>query len=80
MRGSPLYDEDVDLVGGLIAATVAGRIVERSAFGRSQVIVTFESGSAQRAVGHCVCPTLISPLPGWTRCGLVRVYEPYRYS
>lgn len=71
-------DEDMTLARRIIAATVAGRIEERRAFGRSRVTVTFENGDSLHETGYDGCASLLVPQPGWTRWGRVIEYEPYR--
>lgn len=71
-------DEHRELALQIIAATVAGRIEERRAFGRSQVSVTFEDGTVKRATGYNGCGSLFVPQPGWTRWGRRTSYEPFR--
>jgi hypothetical protein len=73
-------DEDVALARRIIAATVAGRIEERKAFGRSHVVVTFEDGETIGETGYSGCASLLVPQPGWTRWGDRIRYEPYRSS
>lgn len=71
-------DEDRELARRIIAATVAGRIEERSAFARSQVSVTFEDGTVKRATGWNGCGSLFVPQPGWTLWGKRTSFEPFR--
>lgn len=73
-------DEDLAFARRIIAATVAGRIEERSAIGRSRVTVTFEDGMECHETGYNGCATLLIPQPGWTRWGLVKRYESYHTS
>ena len=71
-------EDDVTLGRRIIAATVAGRVQERSAFGRSQVVVTLDDGDTVRETGYSGCASLFVPQPGWTRWGRLTKYEPYR--
>jgi hypothetical protein len=73
-------DEDIALARRIIAATVAGRIEERRALGRSRVIVTLEDGEMIGETGYSGCASLLVPQPGWTRWGETTHYEPYRSS
>ncbi len=73
-------DEDIALARRIIAATVAGRIEERKAVGRSHVVVTFEDGETIGETGYSGCALLLVPQPGWTRWGDRIRYEPYRSS
>ena len=70
-------DDDVALARDIIAATVAGRVSERSAFGRSRVVVTLEGGGTVHETGYSGCASLLVPQPGWTRWGRLTDYEPY---
>jgi hypothetical protein len=71
-------DKDIALARRIIAATVAGRIEERRALGRSRVIVTLEDGETVGETGYAGCASLLVPQPGWTRWGETTRYEPYR--
>ena len=73
-------DEDIALARRIIAATVAGRVEERRAFGRSRVVVRFEEGETIGETGYSGCASLLVPQPGWTRWGERIRYEPYRSS
>ena len=70
-------DADIALAKGIVAATVAGRIEERSALGRSRVVATLEGGKTIHETGHNGCATLLVPQPGWTRWGKLTTFEPY---
>ena len=70
-------DDDIDLVRGIIDATVAGRVEERSALGRSRVTVTLGDGRTRHETGYFGCATLLVPQLGWTRWGKLTSYEPY---
>jgi hypothetical protein len=72
--------EDIRLARRIIAATVAGRVEERRAFGRSRVVVTFEDGETVGETGYSGCASLLVWQPGWTRWGELTRYEPYRLS
>lgn len=67
--------EDLLLGRDVIAAAIASRVVERSAWGRSRVTVTFADGRTARATAGNLSSLL--PLPGWTRWGHLTVYQPY---
>jgi hypothetical protein len=71
-------DEHRELARKIIGSTVAGRVEERRAFGRSRVTVTFEDGTTERATGYNGCLSLLVPQPGWPRWGELTTYEPYR--
>jgi hypothetical protein len=71
-------EDDVRLGRRIIAATVAGRVHERSAFGRSQAVVTLDGGGTVRETGYSGCASLFVPQPGWTRWGRLTEYEPYQ--
>ena len=71
-------DEHRELGRRIIAATVAGRIEERHAFGRSRVSVTLDDGTIKRATGYDGCGSLFIPQPGWTRWGERTSFEPFQ--
>ncbi len=71
-------DEDVALVRDIIAATVAGRITERSAPGRSLVEVTLDDGRVETSIGYGAVLASWPFRPGWKRRGPLTRYEPYR--
>jgi hypothetical protein len=71
-------EDDVRLGRRIIAATVAGQVHERSAFGRSQAVVTLDDGETVRQTGYSGCLPLLVPQPGWTLWGRLTEYEPYR--
>jgi hypothetical protein len=71
-------EDDVMLARRIIEATVAGRVQERSAFGRSQAVVTLANGETVRQTGYSGCASLFLPQPGWTRWGRLTDYEPCR--
>ena len=70
-------DADLSLAKRLIEAAHAGRIVERVAFARSRVTVTFEDGESDSETGYVGCFSGLLPLPGWTRWGREIHFEPY---
>lgn len=69
--------EHVERAKRIIEAAVAGRVTERSAFGRSRVTLTMEDGERVSETGYSGCATLLVPLPGWTRWSELKTFEPY---
>ena len=70
-------DADLSLARKLIEAAYAGRVVERLAFARSRVTVTFEDGETDSETGYVGCLSGLWPLPGWKKWGREMVFEPY---
>jgi len=69
--------EHLDLARRIVEATVAGRLQERSAAGRSRVTLTLDDGEQIGETGLSGCATLFMPLPGWKRWGELKTYEAY---
>lgn len=75
------YDSaDLAHAKALLAAAVAGRVTETSAFGRSKVDVTLADGSTVTETGYEGCLPFLLVLPGWTKWGRKTKYESYRAS
>lgn len=70
-------DDDVRVAVDLLAAAIAGHVVQRSALGRSRVTATLADGTAVSDTGYIGCLTFLLPLPGWQRWGHLTIYEPY---
>ncbi len=62
-------EDDTALARELIAAVVAGRVVETHGLGRSEVTATLADGSSRRETGYNGCLTVLIPQPGWRRWG-----------
>jgi hypothetical protein len=72
------YDRSgLAFVRNALAAVAAGRLEERVAFGRSQVTLTFQDGTAQIESGYHGRLALLLPQPGWRRWGKIRAAVPY---
>jgi|GEM_PF-1784120 len=69
--------QNVERAKRIIEAAVAGRVTERSAFGRSRVTLTMEDRERVSETGYSGCAALLVPLPGWTRWGELKTFEPY---
>ncbi|MCD5315263.1 hypothetical protein [Kineosporia babensis] len=69
---------DLQFLGDVVAAMVAGRVVETFAAGRSAVAVTLASGDVVCEVGYGGGLASVVPLPGWRRWGHRTQYEPYK--
>lgn len=61
----------------LIDDTVAGRVVERTAWARSTTSITHADGSREAATSYNGCLSFLIPLPGWTLWGRKTVFESY---
>jgi hypothetical protein len=70
-------DAEVRLAHQLVEDVVFGRIVERSALGRSRVTLTHADGAKTWATNYDGCLVVLIPLPGWPRWGRLTTFEPY---
>ncbi|GAA1227487.1 hypothetical protein [Rhodoglobus aureus] len=70
--------EDAAIALKVIAATVAGRVSERRAIGRSTVTFTFDDGQSKSLTSYGYL-SLFIPQPGWKRWGRVVNFAPYVY-
>ncbi|GLY33876.1 hypothetical protein [Kineosporia sp. NBRC 101731] len=68
---------DLEFLGDLVAAVVAGRVVETFAASRSTVAFALSSGGIVRETGYGGGLVSLIPLPGWRRWGRRIQYEPY---
>jgi hypothetical protein len=80
--GGGRWELDYDAAGAAFArnaleAVAAGRIEERTAFGRSQLTLTFADGSTHTETGYRSCLAALTPQPGWRRWGDVHKAVPY---
>ncbi|MDT0143675.1 hypothetical protein [Microbacterium sp. PRC9] len=70
-------DQSLALAESLVRAAIAGRVVQRSACGRSTVEVTLADGVVMQETGYRGCLPLLLPLPGWRTWGKGTHYEAY---
>jgi hypothetical protein len=68
---------DLQFLDDVVAAVVAGRVVETFGAKRSAVAFTLADGNVAREVGYEVGLAALIPLPGWRRWGRRIQYEPY---
>ena len=61
----------------LIEAVVAGRVSERTAFGRACIYVDFENGQTDSSTAYNGCLSLLVPQPGWKTRRPLRTFAPY---
>lgn len=71
-------EDDVVFARDVIESTIAGRVCERRAIGRSRVTVTLSGGEPVSDVGYEGGLTSLLVQPGWTAWGKLIEYAPYR--